>query len=71
MYYRMDLVNQDVKELLENIKQEQKEKKELTELYDNLIGLGYTETYVQKRIDFVAQTLTKNNIKFEIKVVNQ
>lgn len=67
MIYKLKLKEKADKELLEKIKREHIEKKEgIYELYDNLIVLGYTESYTKARIYYVAYTLADNGIDFII-----
>ena len=67
MIYKLKLKEKADKELLEKIKREHIEIKEgIYELYDNLIVLGYTESYNKARIYYVAYTLADKGIDFII-----
>ena len=67
MIYKISLIGEYDKELIEKIQQEHKEQVEgIYEIYDNLYVLGYCESYCKDRIYYVAYTLAKNNIEFKI-----
>lgn len=66
MIYRIKILSNYNKDLLKRIKQDNKDKQELMELYNNLIDLGYTESYSLDRIDKIAAALAENNINYKV-----
>ena len=67
MIYKIKILGSYDKELIEKIQQQHKDKVEgISELYDNLYMVGYTESYNKARIYYVAYTLAKNNIDFTV-----
>lgn len=67
MIYRIKLIGDYDKSLIEKIQRESMEQVEgIYELYDNLYMVGYTESYNKARIYYVAYTLAKNNIDFTV-----
>ncbi len=66
MIYKIRLGEYD-KDLIESIQDEHTELVEgIYELYDSLYVNGFCESYSRARIHYVAYTLAKNNIDFEI-----
>ena len=67
MIYKISLIGHYNKKQIEKIQQEHKEVQEgIYEIYDNLYVAGYSESYCKDRIYYVAYTLAKNNIDFEL-----
>lgn len=53
--------------ILELQREHQEEVKGISELYDELYSLGKCESYNLDRINFIANTLNINNIKFTLR----
>ncbi len=67
MIYKIKLIGEYDKSLIENIQREHKEQVEgIYELYDSLYINGYCESYNKARIYYVGYTLADNNIDFKI-----
>lgn len=67
MIYKIKLIGNYDKNLIEKIQIEHKEKVQgIYEIYDNLYSVGYCESYSKDRIYYVAYTLAEKNIDFKI-----